>query len=88
MEEVAVICSPKSDRIAPETVGIWAYCVKCSCEVWLSDTSTQAVKEVNPEAKIMPHCISCGTELLNGEHKIIPPSEGQLKEIKNQIKNH
>lgn len=85
-DKIVLICAPKKSG---NTVGIDAFCVKCDCDIWISDSTINSVKQQHPGIDLLvnkpdAYCIDCGKEHLRKikNPEVIPLTEEQINEIK------
>lgn len=84
-DSIVLICAPKNSG---NTIGIEAFCVKCDCSIWISDSTINSVKDQYQDVDLLVNkpkafCIKCGmAHLKTVEHKeVIPLSKTQIEEI-------
>lgn len=66
-------CAETSNPVAGSTVDV---CTQCGCSVWISPATRQATLGVRVV------CMGCVAKLMEQhEMRIIPPSQGQVREI-------
>lgn len=81
-EEIILICSSENTGC---TAGRWNKCSNCKNDVWVSDSSINALKGQQPD-KIL--CFDCGMVKYRNENElnILPLTAEQIREIKNGLK--
>lgn len=84
--EIIIICMRLSkDHPVGYTLGIQAACRNCQADVWLSDTSMQALREQLPEIDFnnkipVVKCIECSVKIKK-DLNFLPPAKVQISEM-------
>ncbi len=87
-DSIMAICTERSSKNPPATVGIWVPCMGCQKDVWLSDSTIKSMKEQHPNIDLVknppePFCMTCGLKKIAEmeEPAFMKPGKAQTEEI-------
>lgn len=87
MKDLCIICMPAEYNQTQGTIG---NCSECNRELWISDTSLEAIteyKESKEIGKVIVVCVKCALpDILGDNNEILPFTASQIEELKNNIK--
>ena len=86
-DELVVLCCLVKDGPSGVYGSTKEKCNSCGERVWLSPATRRTVERAGPIYKLL--CIPCGEKRLrdspDGDDKLMPPSEEQLREIQKNM---
>ena len=86
-DELVVLCCLVKDGPSGVYGSTKEKCSSCGERIWLSPATRRTVEKAGPVYKLL--CIPCGEKRLHdspdGDDKLMPPSEEQLREIQKNM---